>query len=287
MSGEKLLLEIVWTMPYGREGVDNGPLNPLKRALSPIFLNGQPFQRLVLCFFHEQSLPNSDAYRWFGAFVLSAGHRVIFFPGNNIPSDPKNYTLAMARGNGIMSNEAYCFDHVTLERDWSSFHVTDYKGRNQRGGPRTLNLGDGRRLWFGMSVKSIDWLRVAGTKTVVSGLVPASDYERRRDAILSSRDGAQFPIMRLHEQADKTFEEGFYHFAVIVGPIGFQDYLGRDLALPFDAPFYAGTKRDFMNIPMRSHRFSIGETLDLQIVSSWLPGKISTPLGFVSQAEPR
>ncbi len=74
---------ITWTMPNGSEGVDDDLGNPFSRAVNRLLEDGQPFSRMAFCFCMSPGLMPQEAsiLRWLGSFVLSAGDRVIFFPG--------------------------------------------------------------------------------------------------------------------------------------------------------------------------------------------------------------
>src|SRR5207249_3900653 len=109
--------------------------------------------------------------RWLGAFVLSAGHRLIFFPGFDFIPD----WIRSLRGRSLEAQRQFRVDHVSLERDRRSWHFTMRKSKKQQGGGRTTDLGDGRVAWFGMSVAGEAVLRELRRQTVVSFFSPASD----------------------------------------------------------------------------------------------------------------
>jgi hypothetical protein len=102
-------------MEQGSQGTDDDPSNPISRAVNRLFEDGQPFVGITLCLFGDlnratqhwytqpvetlirlalgrlplanrvwselrfSSIRNSPL-RWLGAFIFSAGERVIFFP---------------------------------------------------------------------------------------------------------------------------------------------------------------------------------------------------------------
>jgi len=151
---------------------------------------------------------------------------------------------------------------------------------------RTLDLGESKVLWFGLSVTDENALRLLCEETVVTATVPPSDGRRRIDAFMASRDGAQFPLVSLNTEQAKGTDQVFLHFAFVVGPRGFREFSGSEfsgpaLGAPFNSPFLAQPLPEvFYNLPVRSHRIELSPTIDLQITCCQLPGSLTVPITF-------
>ena len=129
-----------------------------------------------------------------------------------------------------------------------------------------------------MSVARETELRELKAETLVTAYAPASDSRRRADVFIQARDGAEFPCVSLHPEARSRFQGGFLHFVFIVGPKGFPDYDGANLAFSFGSPLLPEPLPDALEqLPYRPYRLSLGSVLDIQIVSMWLPGSLGLP----------
>ena len=232
----------------------------------------------MLCFFGDGDI-DSNAHaiaprRWLGAFVLSASKRVIFFPGFD-------FTPTWAIVSGTQSPDKRYdlqIDHISLEKDLRTWHLTSQQSTGHAGRGQTIDLGEGRFLWFGMSLADTHVLREVKQGTVVSARVPSSDSQRRAESFMSSRDGAVFNCVWLHPDARKHFTTGFLHFSFIVGPKGFPNYRGPNFGIPIGSPFLRQPLPELQQVPVRRHRLSFGKELDIQIVTMWLPGVLTTPV---------
>lgn len=262
-------------MPGGFPGEDLAASNPLWRATSRLFETGKPFPRLCMCFFKSPS----DELKWLGVFVHTAGEKISFFPGF---ADSYSGVLGFREKKQVW-NQAFDFDHLTLEPTLKTWHATSSRSQEHLGKPRTLDLGESRVLWFGMSVVNEHILRPVRNQTRLRVYIPRSDARRRLDAFIAARDGARFPIVELNDEYSVSFDPAFLHFAVIAGPKGFSDYQAPDLGFPFDSPFLATKLQgDIGPLPLRSHRVELSESIDLQIVSCKLPGQAMLPVSFTS-----
>jgi hypothetical protein len=137
-------------------------------------------------------------------------------------------------------------------------------------------LGDGRVLWCGMSVARETALRELKAETLVISDTSPSHSRQRSDWFLQAREGAEFLWASLHPEARSRFQEGFLHFALIVGPHEFPDYEGHQLGFPFGSPDLPKPllPNVLENLPVRYHRLSLGSSIDIQIVTMWLPGTL-------------
>ena len=98
------------------------------------------------------------------------------------------------------------------------------------------------------------------------------------EAFLSSIKDQIFQALEM--PADKILWPGFAHISVVAGPTGFADYVGEHLGFPIGSPFSeAATSNCPPKLPLRSHRLNIG-AIDLQVITSWLPGELTTDFSF-------
>jgi hypothetical protein len=283
VTNEEDLLKLTWYFEQGSQGTDDDPGNPLSRAVDRLFEDGQPFNRIALCFLGDLApiLPRGTPLRWVGVFILSAGGEVIFFPGFAAPPT----TVESFRGQPLRplhNDQAFQLDHVSLEKDRTQFHFTTPKSKDHLHRWPTYPLGGGRFLWCGMSVARESELREVKAETIVTSYVPPSDSRRRLAVFKQAQDSAESPWVSLHPEARSRFQEGFLHFAFIVGPKEFPPYEGHQLGFPFGSPFLSKPLLPDMleKLPVRQHRLSLGSLIDMQIVTMWLPGTLRVPFSF-------
>ena len=266
-------LQLTWSFEKGSPGTDSDPKNPLSRALNRLFEDGQPFARISLCFSGDL---NGGTPRWLGAFILSAGARVIFFPGFNFSSD----WVQRVQGKSEKWRRSFNLDHITLEKDLINWHLTTTKSKKHQSAGQTTPLGEDRALWFGMSVATGSMLRELKAKTIVSSRIPPSDGRRRAKVFQQANDNAVYLWAGPHPDAQKHFSTGFFHFAFIVGPHDFPHYQGSQLGLPSESPYLEKPLPDLEQLPVNSQRLSLGDTVDIEIATLWLPGILTVPVAF-------
>jgi hypothetical protein len=291
MANEEHLLKLTWYMERGSQGTDNDPDNPLSRAVNRLFEDGKPFQRIALCFLGDLAphVSGSTPVRWLGVFTLSAAGQVIFFPGFAAPPTK----VESFRGQPLRplhNDQAFQLDHLSLEKDRTQFHLTEPKSKGHLHTPAgtgiqrwpTYPLGDGRVLWCGMSVAHETALRELKAETLVISDAPPSHSRQRSDWFLQAREGAEFLWVSLHPEARGHFQEGFLHFAFIVGPQEFPPYEGNQLGFPFGSPDLSKPLLPDVleNLPVHHHRLSLGSSIDIQIVTMWLPGTLRVPFSL-------
>src|SRR5262249_5703259 len=124
-------------------------------------------------------------------------------------------------------------------------------------------------------------LRELRQHTVVSVESPASDGKQRASVFMQAHQDTKDLCVMLHPDARARFSQGFLHFACIAGPKDFPDYRGTQLNLPFGSPFLMTPLPDVENLAIRSGRLSL-EDVDIQIVSTWLPGTLWAPVAFTN-----
>ena len=273
-------LDITGHCPDGLPGTDSSPGNPLWRALDSLLTTGRPFTRFHACYLKPRPLAQDPV--WFGTFVYSAGDRLIFFPG----FAQIQQHVRRANGQSPMQQQAFEADHMSLEADRQSWHITtrrstDHVGSNRKSGFPTADLGDGRVLWFGLSIPHPRVLRPLRESTKAIGQVNARDACRRADVFMDAREGVEFNDLLFNTGIEHVPQPSYAHFTVIVGPCHFQEYTGERLALPIGSPF-AKLPEQFVNVPMRRHRVHLTPYADIEITTALLPGEITVPFAFTS-----
>lgn len=270
-------LHCEWQMPVGVDGVDDCPENLLSRTLRRVLQDGKPICHLSLVFLRlRENRLEEPSYRWLGTFIHSKGDRILFFPAFTGQG-------SSAFKDGV-KQKTNCFvvDHVSLERNRAKWHFTSEGSKCHQGGPRTVDLGQGRLLWFGFSIRESNILPPVMRKTIIQVECPSSDSLRRVENLRCAAYGKPFPIIDLPEQTSTLSSPLFLHFAVITGPKGFETYTGEKAAMPLGEHWVANTPSDLpKSLPNRIHRLTLGEW-DLQVVSMFLPGSINTPAAFSS-----
>ena len=115
-----------------------------------------------------------------------------------------------------------------------------------------------------------------------SSAISRPPCQRRYNAFRQARDVAEFPCVSLDTDARSRFQEGFLHFAFIVGPKEFPAYEGNQLGFPFGSPFLPkpllpDVLESFLFASIGYHRI-IDRYPDR--ASMWLPGTLRVPFSF-------
>jgi hypothetical protein len=272
-KGQSDFLTFAWHFAGGGNGRDESPYNPIARATRRLLQDGQPFERMTFSFFQS----NGSPLTWIGAFVHSAGDRVLFFPGF------ANTHAGVEKHNGslLTTSPAFEVDHVSLERDRKSWHLTSKNRKSYENVPSTTDLGQSRTLWFGLSISSLDVLRVLKQETTVQSGAPSSDASRRASVISESLKLAQHNIVQLDTGYTHTLDQGFLHLWFVVGPPGFPDYNGPHFGFPF---LVRRPEWEREHLPIRSHRIRLSETVDIQVAAMLIPGIFKIPVAFCTPA---
>lgn len=272
------MLEITWTLELGSKGSDTDPNNPLSRSLNRLLVDGQPFKNIGFVFYGGvEVLPKylrNRIVRWLGVFVFSTGDRLIFFPG-------LTFKPTWIQGSKSKLRSDFVMDHISIERNLNTWHLTTQGSTKHHSGGQTIDLGHSRRLWFGLSIADEEVLRELKYKTAVISKLPSSDGKRRVNIFNNAINEQQHLVVFLHKKAKRRYpQEGFIHFTFIIGKVGFPDYMEHNLLLPFASPFLRNPLLDLTNLPMRSGRLSLGRGIDVQIIAVWLPGSLRVPISF-------
>lgn len=248
----------------GLPGDDVDPLNPLARASRRLLDDGQ---RTVAAIPAILRAAGGDPF-WLGFFALTEAGRVLFFPG--LANRLEDMTGGLSDGRGRFARKLQ-FDHISLEADRRTWHMTDEAGRSRQGGGRTRDLGAGRALWFCATASSIADLRPVKARTFVPyrGVSNGREAQARSDQFLACvSNGASSSIpLQPRPNADSVL-----HVAVSLGDPGAPPYDGDRMPFPYAAPgveriaLPPGTKGAF-------GRLLLSAALELQILVAWVPGK--------------
>jgi hypothetical protein len=268
------------------EGVDDDLANPLSRSVQQLIEEGKPIKRLSLCYCTEvDGIPadtNSAVLYWMGVFILSAAGRILFFPGFAVTADH----LLSYKGTKIVHDDVFNVDHLTIEKNFKSWHITSLKSKKHVGNFKTLNLDHRLFLWFGLSFSNMSVLRRVKKDTVISVKAPSSDSKRRIDNFMKSREGAIFQIVKFHPEARSYSKDGFFHIVFIISTKGAPDYRGNEFAFPYGSPFLSQpVPKELKKIPTRSHRVSLSPETDIQIIAMRLPGSLTSPIVLTGQSK--
>lgn len=268
-------LQLTWQMDGCTPGVDASTENPLARATDCLFCLGRPFSRLNKCFF----VGADGTMRWLGIFVHSAGDRLLFFPGF---AQPQTQVLAHCE-SGVRWDQPFQIDHLSLESDRRTWHLTAPKSIDHLGRLPTRKLGADRLHWFSMSAADAAHLRVVREETRVLAPTPPQDVDRRVQIFKGARENATFQIVRLNSDFPSLVEPTFLHFSVVVGPRGFSSPQNELLGLPQGSPFLPSTRPiEAIQAPIRLHRVLLSDNIELEITAANLPGDLQTPWLFAA-----
>jgi hypothetical protein len=241
-------IKLTWEMAGGIEREDSAAANPLSRSLNRLFEAGQ-------------------------------GNRIIFFPGL---TKTKIYIEAY-KGQRLRHKREFDFDHISLDENLNSWHITSQKSKDHLTSFPTTDLGNGRKLWFGMSFSSFSSLWPVSRKTTVITTCPKSDADRRLKTFVEAKERAMFQIMGHNPDADKKFPKGFSHISVIVGPPGFESYNGNLHGFPAGSPFLSEPLPSYISeLPAMVYRLALSNDIEMQITIFKLPGALRVPVHFTT-----
>jgi hypothetical protein len=261
------VLMLTWRIDEASPGRDTCQDNPLARATKNLFSNkGQPFKRINKSFFVDPS----GCLRWMGIFVYSAGDRVLFFPGFS----NKHKNLVGYKKDSLWKDVAMELDHISLEKDHLSWHVTNSGSTEHIGKIFTQELSDEARFWFSLSVSSIQDLRIVKEETIVSSPTPQDDTQRRIDIFTKARESAIFNILSLNNECQSLKEPSFIVFTVLIGKPGFSVPEDTPIGIP-DARYFIvdGAEPREKNF-FRGVRAGLTEAVEIVIMTSAHAGRL-------------
>ena len=264
-------MRLRWSSPFGAEGLDSDPHNPFARSIDRVIQTGKPIEKLALTFIRDATDP--EDVRWFGTFVR--GRRIMFFPGFEKAYDG----ILAAHDNTSITKNQFQLDHVSLEANLAKWHVTTAGSTDHYGSPRTHDLGQGRRLWFGLSTATQKEYKRLYRDTEATFTTPTSDTERRREIIRSARENQEFPLLTAPSALLQN-SPSFMHVTVIAGPAGFDYYLGDHLRIPFDSPYLVSdVPKEILGLQSMIFRIGLGD-VDLQVTVAKVPGRMKSGVLF-------
>lgn len=214
-----------------------------------------------------------EPWRWLDVFVKSAGDRLPYFPGF------KGDIVRVRRllGEELKFDRPFKIDHVSLEKVRDRWHITTARSRDHQGGAPAAELGDGRILWFGMSLASTDVLRDLRQETVATFEVPERTSAWKAKQFIQSRQGKEFSGLCLPERPDVSQGPFFPLSAVMVGPTRFEWYKGPLWGWPYGSEFVTGQPSGNWQIRLRHQRFCLDGETDFQLTAIWAPGSLRIP----------
>ena len=269
-------IELSFKLNVGHAGVDADPLNPLSRAFQVLMEEGRPHLGHALCFCsgEERDLGNVSLLRWLGIFVLSAGGRIIFFPGFSHPLT----WIETTTNKRTLPRTSFNLDHISLEPLRQSWHFTTVNSTYHKGGGRTRDLGQGRLGWFGLSVASENILRQVSSTTLAIFPSPPSDSHRRIKHLSDKQTTAPHHLVHLMDGSKDRFEKGFLHFCFTAIPKKELNYEGPAWLLPAGSPSLSQPfPGSISNFQLRIHRIPLLGLYDIQISCMWVPGELLVP----------
>lgn len=201
----------------GRPGVDQSETNPLSRAARAILAEGKAQQALHVCLYSPTGRRDQALPQWIGAFVHSAGGRILFFQGPHGPG-----RLVLERDGTLDRDARLEVDHFTLSSTRRTWHVTTSNGSHQRGGD-TLPMSNGLVRWLILDVKEQALppvKRRTHAAARISKEARESDLERREKLYGQVLDHGDHPIVTLEQTQDQRQQPGFIRLFLTVGPSG-------------------------------------------------------------------
>lgn len=251
--------------PGGAAGVDADSDNPLARATRTLLDSGQRIVSAIPAVLNE----DAGAAFWLGYFVLTEASRVVFFPGIGFPVH--GLRGGFSNGGGRLERD-FRVDHLTLEADRRTWHLTEPSRRQHQGGGRSLDVGDGRYMWFTFTCAGATDLRPVSARTVVKYRPVANEAEARaREGAFFAAvsNGAASPVHLLARPPG----ESVLHVAIAVAAPGAPPYNGDGMPLPRAAPGVT-----HIELPSDAQgafgRLLLSSAVEIQILAAWLPGKI-------------
>jgi len=264
-------LKIAFHMDQGMPGRDDDPKNPMSRALTSLMKDNSCLPTFAQSFLIDET--PDEPWRWLGVFVKSAGDRLLFFPGFKTDI----IRVRGSRGEELNFDREFKFDHVSLEKDRGSWHITTARSKKHQGGPIATDLGAGRVLWFGMSLASTGVLRALTKETVATFEVPERTSDWKANEFIRSRQEKEFPGVYMPEKPPEAEGPIFPLISVIVGPTDFEWYRGPVWGWPYGSDFVYGKPSENKQIRSSHQRFHLDEQTDIQLTAIWAPGTLLIP----------
>ena len=264
-------LKITYPVEAGEPGIDDDPKHPISRALQTLM--GPKNSRLPA--FAQAILVDDtigEPARWFGVFVKSDGGRIIFFPGLHEPT----IAIRGSKGKKFKFFRKFGFDHISLEKDRASWHVTSERSKDHQHATAPKNLGDGRLLWFGLNLASLDKLRVVRQQTVASFQVSENSAKWKAEEFGRAVAKSSLILIRMPPKPAGV-ANSFPVISVIVGPPDFEAYQGEEFGWAYGSDMVIGQPPADHPISRMVQRFTLDETTLIQTSAVWAPGRLLLP----------
>jgi hypothetical protein len=268
----------------GAPGVDMDGDNPVARAARKSLETGSGASaRVVPVLFRD---PLDQALRWFGVFVQSEADRVVFFPGL---ADKYDRVRGERDDGAGKFDQMLNVDHLTLEPDFKTWHVTprgDSKRAKRQSAGRTMPLGEGRLLWFGMTIAKPSFLRLVKMETDVWAPLPGSLAEggRRLREFIAALEKSSRPILATH--GPPPFPMSLLHFCVVIGRRGAPPYRGIELALPESWDGVLTALPRVGAIPVAPGIVPLSDEVQLEFFVAWIPGHMNPDVVYFTSKAP-
>ena len=79
-----------------------------------------------------------------------------------------------------------------------------------------------------------------------------------------------------------TNGDSFPLIAVVIGPKGFLGHNGPEWGAPYGLAHVAGDPSPDQRFTVWGNQFLLNEATDVQVASTWIPGKMATPIILTS-----
>lgn len=246
----------------GSSGADVAPENPLARATRRLLDEGHRTVSAIPATLSDQA----GATFWLGFFALTEVGRVLFFPGFK----DRFERIAGGLWDGRSQfDRKLDVDHLTLEANRRTWHITDHSRRRYQRGARTRDVGEGRVLWFCVTTSGPSDFRPLKARTFVP-FRPVANEEVARD-----REARFFACVGNGASSTLSLPErppgdSALHVAVVVAAPGAPPYDGDGMPFPFAAP---GVERIAPATSGVLVRLLLSPAVELQILATWVSGK--------------
>lgn len=271
---EIVTMEITYPLPDGEPGVDDDQQNPLARALVPLMEMHKQLPSIRLAFLAEgQDAPPN---RWLGVFVRSPGDRVLFFPGLDVDL----FRVRGTDGGIARFDKEFDLDHISLEKDQGTWHITSPMSKAHQGGPNAIDVGQGRVLWFGMAVSDLAVLKKAKQRTSATFRVNDNATQHKLAQLQGAIAGGE--SVKVPMPPPPAIGDWFPLVAVIVGPRDFPLYNGPEWGAPYGSSYVTGEPAPDQKFTVWGNQFPLDDTTDVQVATTWIPGKMAIPMILTS-----
>lgn len=247
---------------------DTALVRPFKLLLD----EGKPIGRINYLFYR------SNRSFVLGSLCYAPGRRLLYFPGL-IARTALSHTRDRIREP---LQQPFLIDHLTLEPDFRSFHVTTLRHSVKRHPLQkysTRKVQEGVIQWFGLSLHSENALEECPEEVRFQFSSPPQDSDRRLKIVMESREDARFRII---EQNPGTTQPSicFLHFDFYLdmreGAVTQQGWGTAPSTAPRGPPLLKETPTVAKKIPIRVHHVDIPSFPGLvSVIASMQAGELT------------